>query len=1316
MRFLLITALMFCFSSLFSNENFNADILEINEDFEIDANPFKEPWAKQNWNHLKYADTKIAGMAKINPKKFKLSISNEYLYVLFSGTNLSIAKNEPLDQIKFMEEPQFGFWVKSLKNQHPLYFVSISTAGQATHATIKGEEYDFNWNPTVQSKTKSFSNELIFEIKIKLDSLDFIKTDEAIAFNFFAKETPGLYIKNRANDLNHFIWAPSLDFKTYAVSSLGFGNAKRTKISNHKKFPNIGINEVGVKKLAIDADTIRNGLKRKDLVFVPKSTGKISIDGKLDEKDWLEFDKNNIVAPLKFFDPLFIYPPEINKTYFKVLADSENIFVGFICDENNMPGLISNSEALWADDIVDFLFDLEFGQSIFSDSYFILENNPIGKFNTALGNQKQWKPTSFEVKHSHEKNRWVIEFKIAWKDLGVLPNEIPIICGANFLRFRANERGGYKDIAISNTEFSWVGNYIGDPHIPTKFGLLYFEQGNLITTNISKALGIKNDLNSKIKLQKTFVVSPKIEEIPVINRNAKLISSKVTNEAEDKIKLEFSVTNEIDITVNIINNKGQVVCHLASGVVGENAPSPFQKGLKQILFWDYTNDFSQKVSKSDSYQVDIKLGMGLKFDKIIVGDPQKLSSVLGMNLDKDGNLIVLNETKGHGHYRSYHIIMYDRNGKFKQEILPPSSTLDYESVKGISPIQLSDKKWMPVMYKPMLHAYIPQLPALKRQSPIISTSGHIYLVNSITEVLLNFPHRIIKVGLNGSVKEDYLGPILSEEFIGGTTALALSTDEKTIFVTGLEGNSRWGGTPHNTVYKVRLDKDDYEWQSEYRKPFIGELFVTGEKNLLNSPRDIAVNNHDDIIIADQNNNRIAIFDKDGVLKKEIPCGQPIGVEYSNKYEYYYVLRETKDGRQIVKFDKKGSAVCRVDLPPMAKNAPSFICIDDKEERVVIHYLHSSSQIKQFVDTGYNFVEKGDFISNHIAPHETLDRSNNFDSFEISHDGEKLFLTSISAYGYGKNYDVFDSKTGQPLPYDRIYQWGADGNLYSKDHGLSESISRFNANFEPIPFKNGKTIEAKLGLPFTVDREGNIFVPLTQGVKKFNRDGELVNNTFIKVSLPSKTGASVSSFAQDKEGQFYILSPIKNKDELIPSFFKNKLPEDKDVFPGPNMEYSFYYSSILKFQSEGGSSFDDVNSNLLEGRGYSGLYPVKLTGLVWSHQGVSPYNYRTTNHARCVCEHGKFHMSKNDLIYYTDAMRYSIVIIDKNQNEIKRIGEYGNNNSFTPNSMEPKIGFSWPTCIKTNDEACFISDKVNRRIIRLNYTFQDMAKLTIEKNN
>lgn len=1317
MRLTILLFLLLTNSFLLSIDKnyFVSQMLVTTEDFEIDGNPYKDIWNHLEWNYLKYSDSRIPGMAKVNPKKFKIAISKSYLYILFSAQNMGTSKIAKGDQDGFQELPQLGFWFKKENSLDEIYFVSVSTDGQATHANIKKEAFDFTWNPELTFKNKVVTGESFCEIKLKIDAIKFLIEDESVDMNFFIKENEGAFKKNRANDLSHFVWAPTFDFSTFSASSMSFGKAIKTKTPQSKSFPHLSLNEVALKKLAIDINEIKDGLKRKDVLFVPNVISKIEIDGKLDENSWSEFDKYNHVRPMNFFDPLFAYPPEINETYFKILADKDHIYVGFICHEANMKGLITTSDQLWEDDIVDFILDLHFGQSIFSDSYFILENNPIGVANKALGSQNRWKPESYNVQYTHEKDKWIVEFKISWQDLGLKTGEIPLISGANFLRFRANERGGYKDIAISNTEFSWVGNYVGDPHLPSNFGLLYFEGGNMISANVGKALGIKKDLSPKIKLQVIKAEEPKIEPLPQINRKAKLSDSKIVLDEKGQANIEFTLSGEIDVTVNILNDAGQVICHLGSGVVGENSPLPFQKGLKQKLVWDFTNDFGQKIAKDAAYSVEIKLGMDLIFDKILIGDPHKLSSVMGMCLDKEGNLIVLKETKGHGHYRSYNIVTYEKSGKFKKEILPPSSTLEYEKVKGISPIQLPNNKWMPVMYKPMLHAFIPQLPALKKQMPIISKNGEIYLVNSIVEVLMNFPHRIIKIGLDGSVKNDYLGPIVSENFLGGIPALGFSPDEKNIYLTGLAGKSRWGGMPHQAIYKISLDtKDNYDWKSEFRKPFIGELFVSGTGEKLDNPRDLTIAKNGDIIVADQNNNRVAIFNPEGKLKNEFVCQQPFGVEYSDRYQCYYVFRDTKDGRQIVKFNQLGAFVCAIDLPAMYKNAPSFFCMDDRESKVLIHYMHSNNRIKQLVDTGFNLIEKGDLISLNVSSNESLDRTNNFDSFEVSHDGKKIFLTEISDWGYGKNYTVYDSQNGRPLPFDKIYQWGADGNLYSKDHGRTESIFRFNAKFEPMPFKSSKSIDAMRGLPFSVDKDGNLYIPFTQGVKKFNRDGELETDAFIKVSLPSKTGASVSSFAQDKEGEFYILSPIKPKNEIIPDFFQNKLPQDKEVFPGPEMAYSFYYSSILKFKASGGSSCDDASGSLVEGRGYDGVYPVKINGMIWNHFGVSPYNYRTTNHERCVCEHGKFHKDSGDLFYYTDAMRYSIVIMDKNQNIIKRIGEYANNDSYLPNSNEPKVGFAWPTCIKTNDEACFVSDKVNRRVLRLRYTYQDEVKLPLGK--
>jgi hypothetical protein len=55
----------------------------------------------------------------------------------------------------------------------------------------------------------------------------------------------------------------------------------------------------------------------------------------------------------------------------------------------------------------------------------------------------------------------------------------------------------------------------------------------------------------------------------------------------DKVTIEFAVKDYCDVTVAIQNQDGDIVNHLASGVLGNNAPEPFQpNSLSQKLEWN----------------------------------------------------------------------------------------------------------------------------------------------------------------------------------------------------------------------------------------------------------------------------------------------------------------------------------------------------------------------------------------------------------------------------------------------------------------------------------------------------------------------------------------------------------------------------------------------------------------------------------------------------------------------------------------------------------------------------------------------------------
>ncbi|MDP6112392.1 MAG: hypothetical protein QGG53_11040, partial [Planctomycetota bacterium] len=51
-------------------------------------------------------------------------------------------------------------------------------------------------------------------------------------------------------------------------------------------------------------------------------------------------------------------------------------------------------------------------------------------------------------------------------------------------------------------------------------------------------------------------------------------------------RVTFATSDYCDVTVGIENARGRIIRHLASGVLGRNAPKPFQKNSKrQTILW-----------------------------------------------------------------------------------------------------------------------------------------------------------------------------------------------------------------------------------------------------------------------------------------------------------------------------------------------------------------------------------------------------------------------------------------------------------------------------------------------------------------------------------------------------------------------------------------------------------------------------------------------------------------------------------------------------------------------------------------------------------
>src|SRR5262249_44032458 len=84
----------------------------------------------------------------------------------------------------------------------------------------------------------------------------------------------------------------------------------------------------------------------------------------------------------------------------------------------------------------------------------------------------------------------------------------------------------------------------------------------------------------KVKRQEIFEFSEK----PSVVRNGNFY------------EISFAAKAACDVTVAVESGKGEIVRHLACGVLGENAPAPLKKGsLKQALHWDGKDDLGNYI-------------------------------------------------------------------------------------------------------------------------------------------------------------------------------------------------------------------------------------------------------------------------------------------------------------------------------------------------------------------------------------------------------------------------------------------------------------------------------------------------------------------------------------------------------------------------------------------------------------------------------------------------------------------------------------------------------------------------------------------------
>jgi hypothetical protein len=318
-----------------------------------------------------------------------------------------------------------------------------------------------------------------------------------------------------------------------------------------------------------------------------------------------------------------------------------------------------------------------------------------------------------------------------------------------------------------------------------------------------------------------------------------------------------------------------------------------------------------------------------------------------------------------------------------------------------------------------------------------------------------------------------------------------------------------------------------------------------------------------------------------------------------------------------------------------------------------------------------------------------------------------------------------TETGKPLAEAApVQKRGRDGRLYqfvtvappNKPAAKIGGIRRFEADGKPAPFPAGTAGDLLIGgksFEFAADALGRVYVTTDKSVDRYSPEGKLDKKDFIVVpAIPSTAGGSNGAIRVDLEGCVYLSAQIKPAGLDMPKDFIGHLPA-VDLRPSPLFVYHHLYGSVVKFGPAGGKIILDKEGNDAWCMPYAGRMNCKMEGVEWYHFGLSPLRHRNVEHVPCTCEAVWFDVDEFGRVFLPDAVRSSVEVLDKNGNRLLRFGRWGNmDDDFISPGDPHQPALAWPVLTEIRGDDLFVTDKVNKRIVKMRLGAKAEVKLEI----
>ena len=396
----------------------------------------------------------------------------------------------------------------------------------------------------------------------------------------------------------------------------------------------------------------------------------------------------------------------------------------------------------------------------------------------------------------------------------------------------------------------------------------------------------------------------------------------VVSRAGDKVTITFAVREFCDATVAVERADGSIARHLASGVLGKNAPTPFKKNaLAQTLAWDSKDDQGRYIDDLENHVVRVSLGLRARFQKTLFWSPKRRTRSPTYTRFYPVLAVAPEGVYVYDGGNGLHLRRFDHRGKYVRTVFPPPRE-KLKDVKGLiwrtfpqdgrrlplkhglaqsafltsGNLRWDGKRWptggsgdaATVM---AVHPSTSSVQAAKialvnrrlnRLAPDGSTGGFA-LAGPTTCVVMFVP------GVHGLRSGNYEIPPQSAAF---------SPDGQWLYLTGFRYHMSWRVGCTHAVYRLKYNSN------EPMQLFKGQPYVpktrrsqAGKDNdHFNFPASVDCDAKGRVYVADFLNDRVQVFAPDGRHLKTIPVHKPVRVIINRKtgeiYVFSYVIFTT----------------------------------------------------------------------------------------------------------------------------------------------------------------------------------------------------------------------------------------------------------------------------------------------------------------------------------------------------------------------------------------------------------------------------------------